>query len=415
MKKIILHIDMNSYFASVEQQANPFLRGKPVGVCAYLSRNGAIIASSIEAKQEGIKVGVRAGEALAIDPNVILVQNEPAKYRSTTRAIFSLLQEYANTLEPYSIDEAFLDLTHQVRTFGQARHIAQDIRQRIKDEIGEWLRCSIGISFTRWLAKFASDTTTPDSILVLEQSGLDHWYEQVKDLQAAWGINVALERRLNALGIQTLLELKRYPPANLLRVLGKWGYYLWAHLNGLELSGVSEPAPPKTIGHSYVLPKRTDDRSYHEKILMKLAERVGRRLRSRGLEAKGITLYLGYRDDGFQTRRRLDHPLHDGWEIFSVARSLLKQAPAGQVVTMLAVTVFSLQPVSGQQELLKRRREPRQLVSALDRINDKYGEFTITRGQMWGTEENANDRVGYRKTLPMSDLFKPPELEVEEE
>lgn len=407
---------MNSYFASVEQQANPFLRGKPIGVCAYLSHNGAIIASSIEAKREGIKVGLRAWEALAIDPNVILVQNEPAKYRSTTQAIFSILQEYADAFEPYSIDEAFLDLTHQVRGFKEAETMAREIRQRIRDEVGEWLKASVGISFTRWLAKFASDTADKDSVLILSRDRIDRWLAKVEDLQAAWGINVAMERRLNMLGIKTLLDLKRYPPANLLRTLGKPGYYLWAHLNGMEFEGVQEPAAPKSIGHSYVLPKRTPDRSYHEKILMKLCERVGRRLRQSGLEASGIMLSTG----GFHLRRRLHFPLYDGWEICSAAQQLLDRMPPEHIPYMIAVAVFSLHPISGQQELFARRslgsssgpdREPRHLVAAMDAINDKYGEFTVTRGKMWGTGGNAHDRVGYRKTLSTGELYKPPELE----
>ncbi|MFH1822438.1 MAG: DNA polymerase IV, partial [Patescibacteria group bacterium] len=110
-KKIILHIDMNSYFASVEQQANPFLRGKPVGVCAYLSPGGCIIASSMEAKAKGIKTGMRVSQALEIDKKVVLLENEPAKYRSTTEKIFKILKSYTDRVEPYSIDEAFLDLT----------------------------------------------------------------------------------------------------------------------------------------------------------------------------------------------------------------------------------------------------------------------------------------------------------------
>ena len=109
--KIILHIDMNSYFASVEQQANPFLRGRSVGVCSYLSERGCIIASSVEAKAKGIKTGCRVFEARQLDPEVILLENEPAKYRSTTEKIFKTLRSYTDKVEPYSIDEAFMDLT----------------------------------------------------------------------------------------------------------------------------------------------------------------------------------------------------------------------------------------------------------------------------------------------------------------
>ncbi|MFC1663477.1 hypothetical protein ACFL04_04960 [Patescibacteria group bacterium] len=413
--RIVLHIDMNSYFASVEQQANPFLRGKALGVCAYLSPRGCIIASSVEAKEVGVTVGMRVFEAQQIHPQIVLVENDTAKYRSTTRAIFSILQNYANELEPYSIDEAFLDLTGQVNDLSQAKSIAQEIQDRIKDEVGEWLCSSIGISSTRWLAKFASDITDNDNILILKKEDLPAIYDSV-ELTDAWGINTALEQRLNHLGIKNLNNLKDYPPSNLMQSMGKMGYYLWANVNGIELGGVNKPPAPKTIGHSYSLPKRTTDRGYHQNILMKLCERVGRRMRTNGLEARGISLYVGRRGaDGFHKSRRVFHVLYDGWEIYSAANKIFKEASGKYSVTMLAVAVFRLQPYSGQLELFQRRREPRRLVKAMDKVNSKYGEFTVIRGRMWDTGDNAKERVGYRKTVSMRDLFKPPELEIKNE
>jgi len=225
-----MHLDMNSYFASVEQQANPFLRGRPVGVCAYLSPGGCIIASSVEAKAKGVKTGFRVRDAKQLCPEIFLIENEPAKYRTVTENIFKILAEYTDTLEPYSIDEAFLDLTgwaeerivrikhpeiwksqkletgiqerevqkpilepfvinepaahswipHQVRDdnnnearsgeeddFYWAKVIASIIRERIKREVGEWMHCSIGISYTKFLAKFASDIAPKKGILVI--------------------------------------------------------------------------------------------------------------------------------------------------------------------------------------------------------------------------------------------------------
>ncbi|MFH0952513.1 MAG: DNA polymerase IV [Patescibacteria group bacterium] len=413
MTKIILHIDMNSYFASVEQQANPLLRGKSVGVCAYLSRNGCVIASSVEAKERGVTVGLRAWEARAIDPQVILIQNDPPKYRSVTRGIFSILDNYTSKLEPYSIDEAFLDLTDQISSFAEARTIGKEIQRRIRSEVGEWLRASVGIAGTRWLAKFASDIAKADSILVLPKSELESCYRSVK-LTDAWGINTAMERRLNYLGINNLNDLKNYPATNLMQVFGKMGYYLWANVNGIELGGVGQPPPPKTIGHSYCLPKRTLDRSYHQAILMKLCDRVGRRLRSHGREAKGIYLAVSYRGTvGYHKSHQTLTPLYDGWEIYAAADKLFQAAPNDRVVVMIAVAVFELRPFSGQLELFNRKRQPRQLVQAMDKINDKFGDFTLIRGQMWGTKKNAPERIGFRKTVSLKELFQPPDLKLD--
>ena len=181
--RIILHIDMNSYFASVEQQANPFLRGRSVGVCAYLSDNGAIIASSREAKEKGIKTGCKVGQAKALDPNVILLENEPAKYRSTTEKIFRVLREYTDTLEPYSIDEAFLDLTGWVENLEEARVLALKIQSRIKKEVGEWMHSSVGISTTRFLAKFAGDIAPKKSILVIDKNNINSILKKRKKIK----------------------------------------------------------------------------------------------------------------------------------------------------------------------------------------------------------------------------------------
>ncbi len=146
---------MNSYFATVEQQANPFWRGKPVGVCAYLSANGCIIASSIEAKELGIKTGCLVKEARRIYPDIILVENQPDKYRWVTGQIFQILRQHSDKVEPYSIDESFVELTGYVKDYQGAKEMAKQIQQEIKDQVGEWLKCSIGLSYTRYLAKLA--------------------------------------------------------------------------------------------------------------------------------------------------------------------------------------------------------------------------------------------------------------------
>lgn len=410
MQRIILHIDLNSYFASVEQQANPLLRGKPVGVCAYLPKtakgDGCIIASSIEAKKVGVKTGMRISDARKIYPGIILVQNEPAKYRSTTESIFGILAQYTDRIEPYSIDEAFLDLTGWVSSFLQANKLAQEIHRRIKAEVGEWLRASIGISFTRWLSKFGSDIAPKGGTLAINHDNLEQILGSVK-ITEAWGIKHRMAWRLWQLGIATLNDLRRYPVANLLATLGKPGYYLWANVNGIELDGVhtTEHTQPKSIGHSYCLPRRTAEVSYLRPILAKLCERTGRRLRAKHLEANGIMAYCGMlHGHGIGGNRRLPVPLFTTPEIFKAADALLFTRPLPDVATMLAVSVTGLTPLSAQQSLFGDVLKPKQAALAADRINDKYGEHTVTPGAMWGTSDNAKDRVGYRKTINIPEL-----------
>ncbi|MDD5110096.1 MAG: DNA polymerase IV [Patescibacteria group bacterium] len=404
MPKVILHIDMNSYFASVEQQANPLLRGKPVGVCAYLPKtkhgNGCIIASSIEAKKVGIKTGMRIADAKKIYPGIILVQNEPAKYRDTTEIIFGILGQYTDQVEPYSIDEAFLDLTGWVANLSQAEKLGQEIQHRITVEAGEWLRASIGIAHTRWLAKFGSDIAPKGGTLLIAPDNVEKIFSSVR-ITEAWGIKQPTAWRLWQLGITTLNELRHYPVANLLATLGKPGYYLWANVNGIELDGVAQtPAAPKSIGHSYCIPKRTSQRSYLRPILAKLCERTGRRLRAQQLEANGIMAYCGIvHGHGVGGSKRLPSPLFTTPDIFRQADALLFSRPLPDIATMVAVSVFGLTPLSQQQSLFTDILTPKRVACTLDAINDKYGEHAVATGAMWGTGNNAPDRVGYRKTV----------------
>ena len=217
---MLVHIDMNSYFASVEQQANPHLRGRPLGVCAYLHKNGCVIAASIEAKKLGVKVGMSMGEARAKCPEMAFVQNDPPKYRAVTSRVFSILHELTDKVEHYSIDEAFLDLTGWYRDEAEAAWALARAKLRIRREVGEWLGCSVGIAPNKFLAKLASDLEKPNGLVVLNERNLDETLAGL-ELEDAWGIGKRIRRRLNRLGIFTLLDLKRHPVGNLMRAFGK--------------------------------------------------------------------------------------------------------------------------------------------------------------------------------------------------
>lgn len=411
--KIILHIDMNSYFASVEQQANPFLRGKPVGVCAYISKNGCIIASSKEAKKVGIATGCRIRDALEKDPQVVLVQNDPSKYRTVTQKLFAILNEYTTNLEPYSIDEAFLDITGIVGVRAQphvmdklqiAHYIGEEINMRVKREIGEWLTCSIGISYTRFLAKLLSDTGPKDAVSVCAPDDITNLLNTLQ-LTDIWGINRRLELQFNNMGINTPLELYHADPAVILSALHRPGYFLWAGLHGREVSqSVAAREHPKSIGHSYCMPKKTTDKKYLAHILMKLCEKTGRRMREKQFDARLIHVYWRYtKGGGGRQSIRLYAPIYDSIDIFNHAWLSIQESVLTDTVSMLAVSVSDFSPAKDQQTLFQsfdaQSVKRRSLLGAMDAINDKHGEYTVIRGAMWGTDKNAPDRIGFRKTV----------------
>jgi len=391
---------MNSYFASVEQQANPFYRGKPLGVCSTMSTRGCIIASSKEAKAHGIVTGMRVNEALEINPHVILVEVDPPKYRSTTARIFNLCAEYTEEIEAYSIDEAFLDLTGHVDSVQKAKKIAATIQQRIKDEIGEWLGCSMGIAWTRWLAKFASDTALKGTIVTLTRQNLFK-YLWGKDLQDVWGIAGATSRTLNAMGIYTLDQLYSCPVQNLISVFGVRGYYLWAHVNGIELSGLEIKRPPKSIGHSHVLRYQTRDLKFHQAVIMRLAERTGRRLREREYEAKGIYWEVRfYERPSWHGSHRVHYPLITSYQIYKFVWRKIEPAIKKDVPAMFALGLFRLRPRVNQLSLFGKKKLSPGVSQALDEINNKYGEEVIVQGPLLRLEKtHVPDRIGFRKTV----------------
>lgn len=389
---------MNSYFASVEQQANPFYRGKPLGVCATLTPHGCIIASSKEAKAKGIKTGCRIMDARVIDPNIILVEVDPPKYRSTTEKIFSILAEYSEDIEPYSIDEAFVNLTGFVRTFDEAAALGRRMKERIFREAGEWLTCSTGIAPTRWLSKFGSDTCGKGGLVVLTPDVLDA-YLAGRDLTEAWGIADRTAAKLMDLGIHNLLELKRYPVTNLMESLGIRGYELWANLNAIEFSSVQTPRTPKSVGHSHVLRCRTSDTRFHDAVIMKLCEKTGRRLRALDMEAGGLWIGIGTTLGSVGGSVSFADRTADSRELFRVALDLFRREHRSGVPTSFAVGCYDLAPVSRQLSMFSRKKDYG-LEKALDAINDRYGEYVITPGSMFGLAgHHVPDRIGFRKTV----------------
>ncbi|MDD4995383.1 MAG: DNA polymerase IV [Patescibacteria group bacterium] len=398
--RIVMHADMNSYFASVEQQANPHLRGKPVGVCAYVSKNGCIIAASREAKAFGVKTGTIAGDAKKLVPRIELVQCDPIKYRFVTQGIFSIFKDYTPIVEPYSIDEAFLDLTGHAADYTSVESMARDIKRRIHSEIGSWLSCSIGISFTRFLAKVASEFKKPDGLSIIRPDDIPNIYNDMK-LTDVWGINTRIAVRLNRLGILNLIDLYNFSPTNLMQSMGRPGYYLWAKIHGEEIEVVDPDAQraPKSIGHSYCLPFATRDPEYLGNILMKLCEKTGRRLRESGRAAGKIYIGWSYKYKfGDYKYIRTPQPVYDSLDIWKISFRALRDNLRSEV-TMLAVTAADLRPWSGQMEFWDDAIKKKRLTEALDDINDKFGEYSVYRGRMHGTADNAPERVGFRKSV----------------
>ena len=396
---IILHLDMNSYFASVEQQANPHLRGRPVGVCEHLG--GIIIAPSVEAKRIGIKLGTTVWDARKIYPQIVLLPVDPAKYRHVTAGFLRILYDYTDKVEKYSIDEAFMNLDDVCRNFDDALLLGLEIKQRLRREVGEWVSASVGIGPNKLIAKIAADLGAGDidRIFVVRPAEIENLYSRLK-LTDIPGIAHRLERALNKLGIFTLLELAHYPVNNLLNQFGIPGYFLHQMANFQDTGEIvtREREIIKSVGHSYTVPKAISNSGDIRKLMLKLCEKIGRRMRRK--TARGDTIHYFHSDKryfGFHRQHRLREYINDGSSIYrAVYRIFSSTLPLQFPIKIMGVTVGGLRFDRAEHILFEEYKRPAWLLKAMDGINDKYGEFTLRRGRLVNIpEEWGKDSVGF--------------------
>ncbi|MEW6324745.1 MAG: DNA polymerase IV [Nitrospirota bacterium] len=383
MPRAILHIDMDAFFASVEQRVNPALRGKPVAVCGANSRT-VILTASYEARAFGVKTGMRVGEAKACCPTLILVHSHHERYTDVCRRLVKIFQDYTPAVELFSIDEAFLDVTGSLALFGGGEPIARAIKQRIGRELG--LTASIGIAPNKLLAKLASGMNKPDGLVSVTSSDVPALLEALP-VQELCGIGPALTRRLAGLGMTTCGQLGRAPVSWLVSQFGIIGRTLSAMGRGEDdapvLATATEQEPePKSVGHSMTLERDIRNKDQAEIVLLQLAGMVGRRLRKAGLSGRVITVTYRYSDFSTHTHQQtLDRSINDDSAIYQAACALFRQVSLAQPVRLLGVSVLSLEPSSGQLSLFDAPARRQRLMAALDAVNDRHGEWTL----LWGS------------------------------
>jgi len=283
----IMHVDLNSCFATIEQQANPLLRGKPIVVAAYNSPNGCVVAPSIEAKTYGIKTGMTVRDARLLYPPVVVRTPDPPKYRAVHLMFRRIFRDYSPDVTPKSIDEAVIDLTDTLCLFkGSILDIGRQIKKRFREEIGEWMVCSIGVGTNRFLAKLAASLHKPDGLDVIDHTNVLEVYKRVSLLDLN-GINTRFQARLNAYGIFNPIEFYNAPLDLLKKQVFQsvLGYCWYLRLRGHEIDAVDFKR--KSFGNMYALGKQTNAVRELSKLLMKLCEKTGRRLGHRqGFESK---------------------------------------------------------------------------------------------------------------------------------
>lgn len=415
-ERFIVHIDMNAYFASIEQQARREWRGRSVCVCAHLSRHACIIAPSREAKRVGIRVGMRVDEARCLDPQAVFVDCDPVKYRAVTKRIFGIFHEYTDCVEHYSIDEAFLDLSQSASSELSLIFLLCEIKRRIRDEVGEWLTASIGVGPNKLLAKLASEYQKPDGLTVVNINNLDDFLAE-HALRDIAGIGIRTERRLQRLGIYTPLELKAASASVLLRTCGKPLYLMHEALHGLVVDQIRPytPSAPQSIGHSYCLPRHLIEPDRVLGVFTKLIDRAVRRLCALHLTAEGVWVGLSLRNErGRQPLSVFDHYsatrnervrfLEPSSDLFSITKAALKLFHASWSGTLplsfIAVSLWGLRPKGSQTSLTglePQERRGERLTTAVQLIRSKYGDLAVHSAAQLSAENEAPERIGFRK------------------
>lgn len=397
-RPLIMHVDLNSCYAIIEQQANPLIRHKPVGVAAYTSPGGFIIASSYEARREGIKL-MRIRDAQAIDKDIIILPPDPEKYFDAHRRFRAVLEKYTSDVTPKSIDEFIVDFkgSKVLRDGRSLTSIGYQIKRDIKAALGEYVTVNIGIAPNRFLAKVAAGLHKPDGLDVIEGRDIRAVYGQLELLDLP-GINYRYKARLNLAGIFTPLEFLDAPMHQLKGQVFKSivGYYWYLRLRGYEVDAATFGV--KSFGNDYAVGDKTDDPEKIERLLMKLCEKTGRRLRKHDYQAQGVFLGLGFENNTWWGKsKRATSLLYSTQDIYVQAVKLLRQIPLPAKVTHINIAVFDVVPATPIQLGFfdGTRLDTRSLARASDTINDKYGEFTVVPATMANMERIIIKRVPF--------------------
>lgn len=392
---IILHIDFDSFFASVEQQFNPKLRDQPMGVTATHGRT-CLIASSREAKKLGIKTGCRTYEALKICPSMIFVPADFVKYFKVSKKFLNICKDYSPYIELFSIDELFMDIGPTVHLFGSALEIINKIKFRIKTEIGSYITVSFGISYNKLLAKLASGINKPNGVFEIKATDVENVYQKVK-LTDICGIGERIRLRLNKIGIYNLTQLKNI---SLQKLIFEFGKSEAQFLKNIGLAIDESPVIPymfsplvKSVGRNYCLPKNEYDRKVVLQNLYELCEEVSLKLRRLSKKARTVGLFLNG-SISIHGQKTYQHFFDTGREIFKGCLDLIGKQKFNYI-RQISVNASNLNDKDNIPLSLFDSVKQNNLISAVDAINERFGDHTIRNGFLLDADKLTTVPNGY--------------------
>ncbi len=400
---LIMHIDLNSCFATTEQQARPLLRDRPVAVVNRRTFHTAIVTASYEAKARGVKMGMKVNEALKIAPDLIVVETDPQKYHFVYKKLLAIMRSYSPNVVMKSIDEGVIDFTDTYETIntGNLEDIGREIKQRLKDEVGSYMKCNIGIAPNRFLAKTAAGMDKPDGMTRIDHTNLYSQFAKLK-LTDLTGIAHRNEAKLNAVGVKTPLDFLTLSEDALSQLVfkGKPGRDWYKRLRGYEVDAA--PTKMGIVGRQYVLERRDLSREEILRRLHFLCQSTAEKLRFKNKQARGVIVFASPRrfTRGWAARHLAVEPFSSTEEIYEKVKALFVNAPASADIRIIGVTCYHLSELGSRQpriwDIPFDHKE--QLSQTIDTINSRYGSHSIQIADTLGLEKIMKQKIPFGST-----------------
>ncbi|MEZ0487485.1 DNA polymerase Y family protein [Fibrella aquatica] len=412
LEPTVLFVDMNSFFASCEQQDNYWLRGRPIAVCVYTGARGCVIAPSIEAKQKGVKTGMRLDEAMALCPDLVPVETSPDRYRAYHVKLINVFKWFSDDVLPKSIDEAVIDLTRYQLAYKSMPEVAQRIKQAIRSDVGDYLRCSIGIAPNAFLAKLASNLKKPDGLVTISPANIDEVLGTLS-LTDLPGIGHNMAARLQAGGINTPLEL-RYASPDRLKLVCKsiigWHWHLRLNFGG-EVDLATHAYKQMQAIRSVSSAQRTSSEAL-ETILRTLCLTLERRMVHQQFFCRRLQGWVRYHNDKrYEDGLTFTIPMQDGIDLFDLLRSRMRRYEdahrcgplLNNDVRQIGVGVGDFIPADHiQYTLFEDNTRKDKFRQTLHAINDRFGKNSIMRATEL-RDDKLTDLIGFGSIKDLHD------------
>jgi len=402
----VMFVDMNSFFATCEQQVNFYLRNRPVAVCVYTGQYGFVIAPSIEAKKKGIKLGIRLNEAIKICPDLVPLETHPNRYREYHKKIMNVLRKYSDDVIPKSIDEAVVNFGSYKLVHKDLVEVAKKIKQDIRNEVGDYMKCSIGIAPNSFLAKLGSDIQKPDGLTVISPENIDEILSKLT-LTDLPGIAKAMAMKLKLSGIHTPLQLRHTPAEQLKRACSSIvGIYWHYRLNFSEVDFSGHDNYKSMQAMRQISATQRKNVKMLEDLLVSLCTTLEKRMVKQDVYCKGILFTARY-ENGMFYKEQFNcekNPIQDAMKIFQLIKNRMEtfrqtnhcEPVINTNTSMMGVNVFNFIPACAlQYDMFENNIQQHNLRKTMYEIKKKFGNDSIIKAAELHEVEVYKDAIGF--------------------